>query len=438
MYEMDMGKKIKTLVVAMILTISSFWVSVSVQAAPDPIGGATHATVLQDRFLNSNVGFQTKVEAAETSNDMTFQSYFVNRDSGSEGPAYYKRRNFDDHNHLTLAQATSSPDITVSQLSHAFGDVLTNTGVSLIFEIRNDGNGSLNITGTGIVGSAEFTVTDGDVGTGINLAPGQSHSLQVTFRPTASGAQNETLRITSNDPDEGVVDIVLDGRGVDTTSSATVAFEEAVTGGSTGSTMVATSSAPAAVNDHLYLAAISSKSYRPVTSVTGMGLNWILVDAQCGGRNATGVEVWMALGRPMVSEPVTATLSSNRSNATITVARYSGVDPANPIGNPVTANTIGMDGDCSGGNDADAYHLSLPTTMNNSVVYAAIAMRHRSHTPGAGFTERIEFVQGDGGAAASVATMDQIVPVASTVVIEGAFSSIVDFAVIGLEILPRP
>ncbi len=383
------------------------------------------------QFTATDIGTPFIQGDGEKPNNITSTKQLVNGSTGLAGLAAYRRH----YNHNKIDLGAGIPDITAVPASHNYGDVLIGVPETQIFEIRNDGNADLTVTATSIVDGAEFGIDSGDLGVGIALSPGQSHNLEVSFNPTVTGPRSDTLRITSDDPDESTVDVALDGNGVDTLPSV-VTFEEVVTGGSTNSSAVTTSAVVTAVNDHLYLAAITSKSYHAVTSVTGLGLIWSRVDSQCGGRNATGVEVWMAQGTPTGNDTVTATQASAPSNATIAVSRYSGVDTTNPIGNIVPVNSNGVDGGCSGGTDDNAYSFNLNTTANGSVVYGAIAMRHRTHTPGLGYTERVEFVQGSSGSAASVATMDQDIAGASTVTVDGTFSSNVDYAVIGVEIKP--
>ena len=211
-------------------------------------------------------------------------------------------------------------------------------------------------------------------------------------------------------------------------------LEEVQTGGSSASTSVTTSASLTATEGHLYLASISYKPNRSVLGVSGLNLVWTEVVSQCGGRSQTGVSVWMAQGTPSgVDEVVTATLSSAPSNAVIAVARYSG---ASGIGTVESANTNGVAGGCSGGTDSNSYAFPLTTTVADAVVYGAVAMRNRSHTPGAGYTEQVEFAQGSGGITAAIAGEDQIFGAASAVTVDGSFSKTVDWAVVAVEIQP--
>jgi hypothetical protein len=215
-----------------------------------------------------------------------------------------------------------------------------------------------------------------------------------------------------------------------------VTFEEVQSGGSTAASTVSTAGSLTGVSGDLYLAAISTRPNATVSGISGLGLNWILVQAQCSGRNQTGVEVWMAQGTPNGDGPVTATFSSTPRNAVISVSRYSGVHATSPVGSSVSGNTNGPDGACSGGTDSDTYAFNLTTTVDGAVAYGAAAMRNKIHTPGAGYTERDEIQQGAGGDVASIAVEDQRVASASTLAVDGSFSSSVDWAVIGLEIIP--
>jgi len=207
--------------------------------------------------------------------------------------------------------------------------------------------------------------------------------------------------------------------------------------------VVATAGIVSAVDGQLYLAAIAFNPDGPfpsVTGVSGLGLVWTEVLSQCSGRSQTGVVVFQAQGSPSGFDGVvTATFSGTTDNAVIAVSRYSG---ASAIGNTQSANTNGVGGAaaCGGGADSAAYAFNLTTGVNNAIVYVAAAMRFRSHTPGAGYTERAELIQGTGssGKKASVAVQDQTVGSPATVLVDGTFSGSgnVDWAVVAVEIRP--
>jgi hypothetical protein len=196
------------------------------------------------------------------------------------------------------------------------------------------------------------------------------------------------LSLTANDGEATVSNettiTVLDGNG----SGGPVTHQETQTGGASNTTTVTTAASLIGVSGDLYLVAIATKPSVAVSTVSGLGLSWTLVQAQCGGRSQTGVAVWMALGVPSGNGPVTATLAKAARHAVIAVSRYSGVDTADPLGNVMSGNTMGINGACSGGTDTAAYALTLPMTVDGAAVYGAVSIRQRTHTPGLGIRSR--------------------------------------------------
>jgi len=218
--------------------------------------------------------------------------------------------------------------------------------------------------------------------------------------------------------------------------TAEIAFEEVSSGGSSGANSVSTTAPLTLANGQLYLATISTKPYVAVGSVAGLGLNWQEVRQQCGGRTQTGLALFWAQGTPTGDGIVTADLVETPSSAVIAVSRYSGVQATNPIGNSLSGNTNGLAGDCTGGSDSNAYTFDLTTTANNALVFSAVAIRNKSHTPGNGFTERFEVTQGSGGNMAGQAGQDRLVSLAGAVAVEGSISRDVDWAVVAVEVKP--
>lgn len=241
-----------------------------------------------------------------------------------------------------------------------------------------------------------------------------------------SFANPETLLVNSNK--------IITAEFIEEGSGGPVAFEETRSGGSISSAVVATADPLTLVNGDLYIAAISTKAHVQVSSVSGLGLNWIPVREQCGGRLQTGVSVWMARGNPSGSGIVTATLAKTPQTAVITVSRYSGAHSTEPLGTLVSANTNGLNGACSDGSDGRNYLLDVATTAPGSVIFGAVAIRNRTHTPGAGYTERSESAVGSGGSMVGLAIVDQTIPLPGVTPLNGSFSSDVDWAVIGIEI----
>jgi hypothetical protein len=215
-----------------------------------------------------------------------------------------------------------------------------------------------------------------------------------------------------------------------------VAFQGVTTGGSTSSPNVSTATNVPAGAGQLYVAAVTSKPYRGTIGVSGLGLVWTELVDQCAGRSQTGMSLWWARGTPGASGPVTATLSSAPSNAALAVTRYSGTNPSNPVGARLGVNTNGANGACSGGTDSEAYSFSLTTLSPNAWVHSAVGIRQRLHTPGPGYTERVEFVQGTSGNAAGFAAMDRLFPSPGAAPVQGSIDSDVDWAAAAVEVRP--
>lgn len=288
--------------------------------------------------------------------------------------------------------------------------------------VNTVGSGSVSLNPAGGVYDAGTTVT-------LTVTPANGFQF-AGWSGDLSGATNPAT-VTMNANKNVTANFVISG------GSGEIVHQETVTGSSSSSTTVVTSTNLVGGNGDLYLAAIVSRSRRVVSSVSGLGLTWTLVKAQCSGRNLTGVEVWMAQGTPAGSGTVTATFASAPSNAVIAVSRYSGVAAVNPLGNVVSGNTVGVNGVCSGGTDNAAYSFNLTATISGAVIYGAAATRSTTHTPGAGYTERVEMVQGS-SSPATVAVQDKSVAAAGTQILNGTFGSSNDWAVVGIELKPQP
>jgi len=273
-------------------------------------------------------------------------------------------------------------------------------------------NANWNTPQTVTVTGADDPDVDGNVAYSIVTTSASSTD------PNYNGLNAADVSVTNNDND----------------AAAAVTFEENRTGIASSSSTLSTATSLTAAPGHLYLAAISTRPRVAVNSLAGLGLSWTRLATQCAARNQTGVEVWFAQGSPSASGVVTASLAGTPTNSVISVSRYSGVAAVNPVGNLVAGNTLGVNGACSGGTDSAAYSFDLTTTVPGAFAFGAASMRAKTHTPGAGYTERSEVMQGIGGDAASVALEDRLVASASTLPVNGTFSGAVDWAVITLEI----
>ena len=344
------------------------------------------------------------------------------------------------YNENTVVELTATPNPGWA-FSGWSGDLVSTDNPA---SITMDGNKNVTATFTEIV-VPQYTLATSVSGNGqilLNPAGGvYDENTEVTVSAVAdpgwffagwSGDLNgltnpESITMNSN---KNVTALFMPSSG----GGGQVAFEEIVSGGSSGSNTVSTAGGIAAVNGDVYLAAITYKKNVTVSGVSGLGLTWQLVDEQCAGRSQTGVSVWIGQGAPTGNGNVTATLGDTPDNAFISVARYSGVDLANPLGNTLGGNTNGLGGNCDGGTDNASYSFAMNTVGSGSTVFSAVAIRNKNHEPGTGFTERIEGSAGSGGSTAGLAVQDQSITVAENVNVSGQISRDVDWAVVAVEL----
>ncbi|MDW8256429.1 MAG: NF038122 family metalloprotease, partial [Acidobacteriota bacterium] len=105
----------------------------------------------------------------------------------------------------------AQPDIDVQPMALDFGNVTVGSTADRTVTVRNVGNAPLTVTALSI-DNPRFTVTSPSAP--FTVSAGGQQTITVRFAPTAAGAQSGTLRIQSNDPDEGTVSVSLTGQGV--------------------------------------------------------------------------------------------------------------------------------------------------------------------------------------------------------------------------------
>jgi subtilisin family serine protease len=104
---------------------------------------------------------------------------------------------------------TGAPDITVSPLTLNYGSLFLGATKPDTLEIANDGTDILSVTAMSL-DNPDFTA---DLAP-FDLGPHEKRDLIITFAPSSVGSKVGTLTITSNDFDEGTVEVALQGEGV--------------------------------------------------------------------------------------------------------------------------------------------------------------------------------------------------------------------------------
>ena len=106
-------------------------------------------------------------------------------------------------------QVTGVPDIAVGTSSLDFGSTFLGTQVSRDLVVSNPGTDILHVTGAA-ANHSDFSV---DVSS-FDLGPFGSRTLHLTFAPSTPALIQATLTLTSNDPDEAQLSVVLQGQGL--------------------------------------------------------------------------------------------------------------------------------------------------------------------------------------------------------------------------------
>ena len=104
----------------------------------------------------------------------------------------------------------TTPQLTVSTSSLAFGNVAVNSNATLPLTLTSSGTAPVTITSANISGTG-FTASG--VNFPVTLNPSQSVTLNVKFAPTATGSATAQLTISSNSASGGTTVVQLSGTG---------------------------------------------------------------------------------------------------------------------------------------------------------------------------------------------------------------------------------
>ncbi len=149
--------------------------------------------------------------------------------------------------------AAPSPQLTVSAGSLSFGNVTVNTATTQALTLSSTGTAPVTVNSVTIAG-AGFTLVGGSLPATLN--PTQSLTLQVRFNPTATGAANGQLRISSNSSTGSNSEVALSGASIAapspqlTLSSGSLSFGSVTVNTTTmqSLTLTSTGTAPVTVN----------------------------------------------------------------------------------------------------------------------------------------------------------------------------------------------
>jgi hypothetical protein len=116
---------------------------------------------------------------------------------------------------LNIPQTTPEIDVLPAMLAWDLGDVEVGQSATMLVQIFNSGTADLNVSSVTLTGDAGFVITAGPT-TPLVIAPNTSIGVdfEVTFTPSVQGPAMAVVQIVSDDQDEPVVEVVLNGVGI--------------------------------------------------------------------------------------------------------------------------------------------------------------------------------------------------------------------------------
>lgn len=107
------------------------------------------------------------------------------------------------------------PDVTATPANLDFGSQDIEDGATAPQDITltNDGYVDLSSISVSLLSGADFTIAADTAEATLAYGGVDSRIISITFDPSTTGSKNDTLRVTSNDPDESPLDIPIVGSG---------------------------------------------------------------------------------------------------------------------------------------------------------------------------------------------------------------------------------
>ncbi|NQT35557.1 tandem-95 repeat protein, partial [bacterium] len=149
----------------------------------------------------------------ENVGDGNFSEYLIDGEVDGAESVYAKDVDSDGDIDV-LGVAFNTDDVIWWENTHLFGydfgQVEVDSSAEWTFTVSNRGSEVLNVSS--IQSSNAVYVTD--FGGNVDINPGASIEVTVTFSPDAYELFNATLEIDSNDPDEATIQVALNGEGI--------------------------------------------------------------------------------------------------------------------------------------------------------------------------------------------------------------------------------
>jgi hypothetical protein len=216
--------------------------------------------------------------------------------------------------------AAASSKLTLSATTLSFGSVSVNSSATQSLTLTSSGTSSVTVNSASISGAA-FSIAGATLPATLN--PGQSVTLQVQFKPAATGSATGNLTISSNSSAGSTAVVSLSGTGTTansqlTLSATTLSFGSVTVNSSTTKSLTLTSSgtSPVTVN---------------AASITGSGFTLVggSFPVTLNPNQSTTLQVQF---KPAATGSATGslTISSNSTSGSTAVVSLSGTGTAAP------------------------------------------------------------------------------------------------------------
>lgn len=170
------------------------------------VGGTFPATLNPNQSLTLQIQFKPAASGA-ASGKLT-----INSNSTTGGTAVVS---------LSGTGTAANPQLTLGATSLSFGSVSVNSSATQSLTLSSSGTSPLTLNSASITG-AGFTLVGGSFP--VTLNPNQSMTLQVQFKPAASGSATGQLTISSNSSSGGTAAVSLSGTGAAVAHSVTLSW----------------------------------------------------------------------------------------------------------------------------------------------------------------------------------------------------------------------
>ncbi|PLX83198.1 MAG: hypothetical protein C0617_11710 [Desulfuromonas sp.] len=160
-------------------------------------------------------------------------TYYFRLRSFTDSNPYNQNRVVSDFAPVVTASTAGTRDIEVAPLSHDFGLVGSGSAASQVFTVSNVGTADLTLLGIDFGGASSSDMAFvSPPALPLLLAAGASAQFEVGYAPTTTGAASATVVVSSDDPDEGTLEITLSGTGLFDPPAADAGLDQTVHVGS--------------------------------------------------------------------------------------------------------------------------------------------------------------------------------------------------------------